>query len=183
MSAPDDRDVPNAVAKPRSVRIVRDGEEETLSFRWARPAHLGLIVFAIVAGVFFTALFSAARQSMDWGMLAATIFAGVTEAALIWAMLAGLINRTYVTISPQALWVHHGPIPIAHRGRSYARDELRQLYVEKYESRENRPDHYRLMAETKAGEHFTLTNTMLSTRDSAMSYIAWRVNQWLIEIT
>lgn len=102
------RDVP----QPRGVEATQDGDQLVLRYRWFHPTYLGLLLFCVFWDGFLVfwygiALTSGAGAEMFVGPLL-HVAVGL---GLSWYVLAGLVNRTTVTVSRGRISVAHGPVP------------------------------------------------------------------------
>jgi len=104
---------PVRVPQPRRVRVSRDGEKLVLEVRWFRLLHMALLAAAVLGSVFLQLFYqapsfrTAAEQLPSW-------YPFVQIAAFVVAAyggVAGLVNRTRVTVGGGVLEVKPGPLP------------------------------------------------------------------------
>ncbi len=117
---------PAPMPKNFTVRHTGDGLEIVRT--WFSAGTVFLTFFCLIwngfmIGWFYTALTQKVYSMAFFGSLHAA--AGI---GLLYATLAGFLNKTYIRIAYNALKVTHAPIPWPGR-RDIARQDIKQLYV------------------------------------------------------
>jgi hypothetical protein len=101
-----------------------------LERRWFSPNHVIVLVAAAVWLTFVGMVGRAAVAARhEWVTLAVAVFVVVGAGLMYWG-LAGLLNRTSVSIAPDRVRVGHGPLP--WRGRcSFATRDIERTSIER----------------------------------------------------
>ena len=116
-----------ALAVPERYQIERAGDAMTIQWRWWRPArHLPMLGFALVWDACLVAIYSGGDHT--WMSLLFPILHLAVGVGMTYGALAGIFNRTTVTVSPAGLAIAHGPLPWAGAG-VLARGEVDQIYA------------------------------------------------------
>lgn len=97
----------------------------TLRRRWFQPQHVFLLFFCIAWDSFLVFWYgSAFGTDAPWLMIVFPVAHVAVGVGLTYSVIAGFVNRTTLTLTSDALTVHHGPIPWRGNG-SFARGEIR----------------------------------------------------------
>lgn len=102
----------------------------TLVRRWFNPvADLALLFFAVVWNAFLVFWYSAVllMPNVPWIMVVFPIGHVAVGIGIGYRALAGLINRTTIAVTSEALSVRHGPLPWAGN-RTLDANQVTQLY-------------------------------------------------------
>jgi len=131
----------------RSLKITR---------RWYSHQHLGMLFFCIAWDSFLVFWYTMAGASGNWLMILFPIAHVAVGVSLTYATLAGLFNRTRITVTDQRLAIKHYPIPWRGNHNLAARD-LEQLYVERVGGNsDDASENYRLCAVLRSGSKLNL---------------------------
>lgn len=175
------RDEPSALfrdtyrdATPRSVSTF------TLRRRWFQAQHVFLLFFCIAWDSFLVFWYgNAVGADASWLMIVFPLGHVAVGVGLSYWVIAGFLNRTTLTLTPEALSVRHGPIP--WRGNaSFARADIRG--VELVEQR-----HTRSSTNVTTGAHGvsvrladqSLTKLAGGLTDQEARFIQWTVQDAL----
>ena len=105
----------------RSLQITR---------RWYATKYIGMLFFCIAWDSFLVFWYTMAGATGNWLMIIFPVAHVAVGVGLTYTTIAGLINRTRITVTDQRLAIKHFPIP--WRGTfDLASRELEQLYVER----------------------------------------------------
>lgn len=115
--------------RPLHFFVKDDGSSSRVGFRWiwsrfTGPAGMCLAWNCFVVLWWWNALRSGDR--MGWLAIIITIPHAAVGALLVYATLAGLLNRTVVKVTSEFLTVRHGPVPWFGNRRMRV-DELERL--------------------------------------------------------
>lgn len=128
--------------RPASITLVREDPSEvvretyrdatsrppstfTLRRRWFQPQHVFLLFFCIAWDSFLVFWYgSAFGTDAPWLMIVFPLAHVAVGVGLTYSVLAGFVNRTTLTLTPEALRVQHGPVPWRGNG-TYARGDIR----------------------------------------------------------
>lgn len=124
---------------PADMQLDRNGKQLVLSWRWFNFTHVFMLFFCIVWDSFLFFWYSQALSTNFNGgfNLIMVIFplghvaAGV---AITWSTLAGFLNSTYLSASPEQLQVRHSPIWMPGQ-QSLSSKQISQLFCRERESR------------------------------------------------
>lgn len=176
---------PTRVPKPNSLRVEDDGEVRRIVQSWFTPAIIPLLLFCIVWDTFLVVWYAFALFGEDqgdgvgwWLALLFPLFHVAIGVGLTYLVLAGLLNRTIVTVTADRLTVRHGPIPTGGN-RSLEISEIAQIYCEenKKHTRRGVTFFYRVMAMTKDAEAVKLVGH-ISDKSTALFY-EQQLEEWL----
>lgn len=123
-----------ALPPPDGVTVAEQAGGLVVKRRWFHATYLGLLAFAVFWDGFLVVWYAAAFAGFASGegdALFALLFPLLHVAAgvgITWMALAGLLNRTTVTVRGSKLRVQHGPVPWAHPP-VIPTARLRQLFV------------------------------------------------------
>jgi hypothetical protein len=106
--------------RPERLEIVR---------RWLGPGIVGLTLAAVAWNAMLVGYFVGAlgTETVSIVRLVAPFLHVAVGAALAYAALAGLVNRSHVVVTPGLLWVRHRPLPWCG-GLDLPRRRILQLY-------------------------------------------------------
>lgn len=97
----------------------------TLRRRWFQAQHVFLLFFCIAWDSFLVFWYgSAMTTDAPWLMIVFPVAHVAVGVGLTYSVIAGFLNRTTLTLTPDALAVRHGPVP--WRGNaSFSRGDIR----------------------------------------------------------
>lgn len=137
---------------PGAITETRDERGLVLTYRWFTPVHVFLLLFCVFWDGFLVFWYSAAlsRQAgladpMIWfPLLHVAVGVGLT-----YSTVAGLLNRTSVTVGSGEITIRQGPVPWPGN-RTVNGAEIRQLFREETisTSRRSRSSRYHVCAVT-----------------------------------
>ena len=154
------------VAKPRNVRVLDDGSDESAATyraagtkaprvvverRWFTPALFGALLFCVFWDTILVSWYGQALASKASStMTLAPLLHVAIGVSFTYATLCGFVNRTRIKVESGVLSIAHGPLPWS-RNRKLAVENLRQLYCEEIVGRKG-SRRYRLNALLTNGE-------------------------------
>lgn len=160
------------------ARVQRETEGTTLRLRlcctsW--PVAAGLAALALLVNwlLFYNGRHALAAK--DGALLGMAFLHAVGGAALAYAALGGLFNRTVLTAAPDELTVRERPFPL-RRGRAIARSNLRQLYSRQFADDELRGEYEVGAIPSRYGDIVELL-TDLRTPEEAL-FIEQEIEAW-----
>ncbi len=128
-------------AKSDRIEMKHEGGKLVLSRRWFEVIYVFLLFFALIwTGIAFgfLSIFTFSNDTasdnriFDWIF---TLFPLIPVAAglvMLYIALAGIINRTIITVDNVALSIRHFPLPWRHSG-AIASGNIEQLYCREYQ--------------------------------------------------
>ena len=133
------------LAAPQGINLEQRGNRLTIVCRWLRPAYLFLAFFCLIWNVLLVIWFVLAfRESTPIFYKIVSLFLTVAGIGITYLTIAGLLNRTKISIDTERLMVRRGPIPWPG-----SRD-VDIIEVERVECRE------RVIQGRKGGQQFTV---------------------------
>jgi hypothetical protein len=125
--------------------------------RWFSPVIVFLTLFCCFWDGFMIVWFTIAIREGQWAMAAFGTIHGLVGVGLTYFVICGYLNRTYVTISYDALSIVHKPLP-APGQKTVNRNELKQLYSKEkvHHGRNGTSYSYDVMAITHGGQTIKL---------------------------
>lgn len=97
----------------------------TLRRRWFQAQHVFLLFFCIAWDSFLVFWYgSALGTDAPWLMIVFPLAHVAVGVGLTYSVIAGFLNRTTLSLTPETLSVRHGPIPWRGNG-SYPRGDIR----------------------------------------------------------
>lgn len=123
------------VPMPGGIRVDRGEKRLKVSWRWFTPKDLFLIMFAFCWDAFLVFWYSQALDSPFGGgpqliMILFPLIHVAVGVSITYRALAGLLNRTTVTVESDVLRIRHFPLPWLPAPTIPVAD-LEQLYVSK----------------------------------------------------
>ena len=123
------------VPRPGSWQVAREGNQLVLTRKWFKPLFLFLLLFSFVWNSFLVGWYSLLGGiGGEAGFSAFSLIFFIfplghvaVGLGLAYYTLAGLLNRTIITVDRSALSIKHRPLPWRHSG-VIAAHELDQLY-------------------------------------------------------
>jgi hypothetical protein len=122
------------IPRPRHFSVREDGRSLRISFLWVwrrftGAAQMCLLWNCFIVGWYWSALRTPEKRMM-WFALVWCLPHAAVGLLLIYATLAGLLNRTVIKVTSEFLTVRHGPVPW-FGNRRMRLDELEWLSCEK----------------------------------------------------
>jgi len=133
-----DSDEPISAPMPENIRIDHGPEGLILSFRWFSAKFIFLAFFCLIWDGFLVFWYSLAfTENAPLIMLVFPLLHVAIGIYLTYYVIAGIYNRTVVTVGQGRLSIQHGPIPWPG-SRILQASELTQLYTEERVTRGKR---------------------------------------------
>jgi len=128
---PEPSGTPLEAPLPDHIQLSHDGANLVLDVRWFRPYHLFLLLFTVFWCGFLVFWYGMAlrQPSPSNVMLWFPLIHVVVGVGLAYSTLAGLVNRTRVTVGSGAVDVRIGPLPWLGAKRVEA-NEITQVFGE-----------------------------------------------------
>ena len=176
------------IVVPHELRREHFPGGDAFSFRWVGWRHGVLAGVAVVLTALLWPVANGVRQDPgDVTMTAALVVLAFIDVAVVWATLAGLINRTTMTFEADRVWLRHGPVAVGHRGRTYARRELasfdmrekKQPPRSEFDESPPPPPCYVLFVTTRDGTSIRVTREVSAYYVPALEFLAAYGNAWL----
>ena len=97
---------------PQGLHFEQRGNRFAIVRRWRRPAFLVLAFFCLGWNILFVIWFVLAfREGTPVFYKLISLFQAVAGIGITYITMAGLLNKTKISIDPQTLTVRHGPFP------------------------------------------------------------------------
>ena len=170
------------LAQPREVRVQKNGQTLSLSWRWFRWPIVFLIFFCIAWDSFLCFWYSMALSTDLGGMNLIMIIFPIAHVAvgvgLSYYTLASLFNRTTVRLDRKRFSVQHDPVPWPGEVKVPV-GELEQLYCKEKVNRSSDGDSrsYKLCAVLKNGRQIDLVSNLESPDIAA--FLEQKIENWL----
>lgn len=135
-----------------------------IRWRWFRLRHLGMLGFATV-WCSFLVFWYATAVSMDggapWIMFVFPLLHVAVGIGMLYAALAGLLNRTTLTVANGALAIAHSPLPWRGARRLDA-GEIKQLYCieEQKRTKNGASTSYTVKLQRRSGDEIALVKDL-----------------------
>jgi hypothetical protein len=172
-------DQPMKARMPENLSIEHRNDGLTLSYRWFSGKFIFLALFCLFWDGFLVFWYGIAfSQDAPWIMLVFPLLHLSAGVFLTYYTIAGIYNRTIITVGQGKLSIQHGPLPWPGN-RTLQGSEINQLYPEEVIARgRNGPQiSYRLSAVSNDNKKIKL----LSGFDSpdSIRFIERQVEMWL----
>jgi hypothetical protein len=137
---------------PKGINLEHMGMELLITRKWFSPKYIFLTVFALFWNGFMVVWYSIAISQKMWAMAGFGAIHTIVGLSLIYIVLSGFLNKTYIKVSHQNLNIKHGPVP--HRGMNMISSQIRQLYCKEkiQRSRNSTSTSYEVRAATVEGK-------------------------------
>ena len=176
---------PVRVPRPATLVVQEEGDIRVLRRRWFRPVYLFLLFFCIAWDSFlvFWYTMALAMPAMGGFDILAVVFPIAHVAVgvgLTYFVIAGFLNKSYVGVAADRLYVRHRPVPWPGN-RDLPTAAVKEVYVEQSshtQTRHNEPVQYQynLNAVVDDGK----TAKLLGGLDlPEAQYAAQTLNDWL----
>jgi hypothetical protein len=169
-----------ASPRPRHFFVKDKGSSLRVGCRWIWSRFTGAATMCLVWNCFVVLWYWNALQNggrMGWLAILITIPHGAIGALLVYATLAGFLNRTVIKVTSELLTVRHGPVPW-WGNRRLPIDELERLYCDQDTDSAERGHRYvyRVNALTKGASKVDLVTEL----DRAQAlFIKQELARWL----
>jgi hypothetical protein len=174
-----DEDQPMKAPMPENVTIEHRPEGLTLSYRWFSAKFIFLAIFCLLWDGFIVFWYSmAATEGAPWIMLVFPLLHVAVGVGLTYYTIAGIYNRTTITVGQGRLSIVHAPFPWPGN-RILQSPELGQLYSEERVSQgRNGPSvSYQLSAITRDNRKIKLIAGLES--PDSVRFIERQIEEWL----
>ncbi len=164
---PKDANERPAVAKPKSFEVERFPGGLVISRKWFHPTIIFLTFFCLFWNGFMAVWFSIAFKQKLYIMALFGTLHGAVGLGLLYTVLAGYFNKTFININPGSLTVMHRPLPWFGQKR-LVKGDLKQFYSqEKTVHGEHGPTHtYSVQVLTRKGQVIELVGALLSQEEA-----------------
>jgi hypothetical protein len=106
---------PPSVPPPKGIQVSHENMDLVIAQKWRVSEGIGWLLvglpFSLLWSIFFLWATVNAVQYANWVGAILMGAAGVGGVVLTYYAVAGLINTTWVRLSPQSISVRHGPLP------------------------------------------------------------------------
>lgn len=99
------------IAVPEGMGVQREGERLTISRRWFGPAIVVMTIVAVFWNGFMLIWFGIAFSQGEAIMAAFGSIHALVGLGMIYYVVAGYLNYTYIRVEPQRIAVLHEPVP------------------------------------------------------------------------
>jgi hypothetical protein len=176
---------PVRVPQPATVVVQEEGDVRVMRRRWFRPVYLFLLFFCIAWDSFLVfwytiGIFGGPGGGMEWLFFVFPIAHVAVGLGLTYFVIAGFLNKSYVGVTADRLYVRHRPVPWPGN-RDLPTAAVKEVYVEQSsytQTRHNQPVQYQynLNAVTEDGK----TKKLLGGLELPEAhYAAQTLNDWL----
>lgn len=133
--APAAAEPPVRVPRPPTLVVRDDGDVRVIRRRWFRPALVFLLFFCIAWDSFLVfwyamAVFAPAPGAFSLIAIIFPICHVAVGVGLTYSVIAGFLNKTYIGVTTEGLYVRHRPVPWYGNLNLPAAD-VREVYVER----------------------------------------------------
>lgn len=126
------------VPTPEGMRVEDDGYRRRISWVWFGPAVLFLVLFCVCWDSFLLFWYTMAfAKNGPWLMFVFPLLHVAVGIGLTYTVVATLLNRTEVVVTPEQLTVRHGPVPWGGNRRLEA-PRVRQVFCDEAQTRGRR---------------------------------------------
>mgnify|MGYP000987260258 FL=1 len=115
------------VSKPNNFTLTRDANSFIIVRRWFHPSVFGLTFFCLLWNGFMSFWFYTAMKQKVYNMALFGSLHGAVGVGLLYAVLAGFFNKTYLSFAYDSLTISHKPLPWAG-AKTLAKRDLKQLF-------------------------------------------------------
>jgi hypothetical protein len=125
---------PTRVPQPGTLVVQDAGDIRVMRRRWFRPMHVVLLFFCIAWDSFLvfwyvTALAMPAGGGFDLLAIVFPICHVAVGVGLTYFVIAGFLNKSYIGVTPDRLYVRHRPVPWSGN-RDWPVAAVKEVYVE-----------------------------------------------------
>src|SRR5262249_28646057 len=124
----------HAIARPRHISVWADDRELRIRFRWVWRSFTNAACFCLIWNSFIVLWYWSALRTPEtrimWFAIVWSIPFVAVGLLLLYATLAGLLNRTVIRVTSESLTVWQGPMPWWGNRRLLI-DELGPLFCDR----------------------------------------------------
>lgn len=107
---------PVRVPQPATLVVQEEGDIRVMRRRWFRPVYLFLLFFCIAWDSFLVfwysiGIFGGPGGGIGWIFFVFPIAHVAVGVGLTYFVIAGFLNKSFVGLTPDRLYVRHGPVP------------------------------------------------------------------------
>lgn len=176
-------ETPPRIPRPATLIVQDDGDVRVIRRRWFRPSYLFLLFFCIGWDGFlffwyFIGIAVGPAGEMQWLFFVFPICHVAVGVFLTYFVIAGLLNKSYMGVTADGIFVRHRPVPW-FGNRNLAANDLKEVYVELGTSQNSdgrRQQQYTLAGVVAAGDRIKLLGGLDSPE---AQYCAQQLNEWL----
>ena len=165
-------------SKPKDFSLERSIEGLTIVRKWYSPAIIFLTFFCLFWNGFMAVWFYTAIKQKIYAMALFGSLHGAVGLGLLYTVLAGYFNKTYIRISRNSLTIVHRPLPWLGQ-KNLTQHNLQQLYSKEvaYNGKHGYSYSYSVQAVIKNGETIELISGLPS-KDAAL-FIEQEIEKYL----
>jgi hypothetical protein len=165
--------------KPKNFEIERSNGEFTIVRKWFNPSVIFLTIFCLFWNSFMVSWYIMAFKQQIYVMAMVGLLHGAFGLGLIYVVLAGYLNKTYIKISFDSLSIRHRPFPWMGQ-KTLKKADLKQLYSKKHISHGKHGSHYYTYSVQALAQrnHVIELLSGLTTREEAL-FIEQEVEKYL----
>lgn len=155
------------IGKPGNFIIERCVDGLQIVRRWFSPYIIFLAFFCLFWNGFLVVWFYIAFTQKQYGMALFGSLHAAVGLGMLYAVLTGLFNKTYIRISHGSLLVIHRPLPWLGQ-KNIPRQDLKQLYSKEsvYPGEHGHSRRYSVQAITKKGQVIALVSNLASSEEA-----------------
>ena len=166
------------VGKPGNFQIERSLYGLQIVRSWFNPSVIALSFFCLVWNGFMAFWFYIAFKQKAYIMALFGSLHGSVGLGLLYGVLAGFLNKTYINISNGVVSIKHKPLPWLGQ-KNIPRQELKQLYTTEtiYQGKNGYSKTYSVKAITHRGQVIQLVSDLSAKEESL--FIEQEVEKYL----
>ena len=163
-----DAQIRTSLGKPRNFEIERSADGLTIVRKWFTPTIIFLSFFCLFWNGFMAVWFYIALTKKIYAMALFGSLHGAVGLGLLYTVVAGFLNKTYIRIAYDSLSVKHRPLP-SFGQRNMKRQDIKQLYSKEIAQyhKHGCSHSYSVQAITRTGDVVALVSG-LSTSEEAL---------------
>ncbi len=116
------------IGLPENMTLQHDGYQIEISRTWFNSSYIPMLIFAIVWNGFLFFWYTTAFLSGSWLMILFPIGHVCVGVGLAYRVIAGFLNKTYITADSSSVTVAHKPVPY-FGNKTVASSNIKQLFV------------------------------------------------------
>lgn len=178
ISSKDDHKERENIGMPKGILMKKDIGKLIIERNWFSPAIIFLTGFCLFWDGFMITWYAIAISKGIWIMALFGTLHAIVGICLTYFVVAGYVNRTYITVTSSMFEIKHKPLPFFKAISMPSRD-LKQLYSKENISRssDSASCTYEVHAKTYSGENIKLVDN-LQNGEQAL-YIEQEVERYL----
>lgn len=166
------------IGKPNNFQLERSAEGLCIVRKWFTPSIIFLTFFCLFWNGFMAVWFYIAFKQKIYVMALFGSLHGAIGLGLLYTVLAGYLNKTYIRISYNSLTITHRPLPFLGQ-KNLTKQDLKQLYSKETipHGENSNSSSFSVQAITKSGKIIELVSG-LPTSEEAL-FIEQEVEKYL----